>query len=99
MQHRDRRADWILVATGMSLAAGGCSITTDASPREGACLPFELVSLSPPDGSTGVPPATVFIYTFTDFPEPDTAIGQNFAVFSGPYYYTAHESVDLIGRT
>jgi len=86
---------WLAAA----FVGAGCSVTTDAIPREGACLPFELVGLSPPDGAPAVPLDATFVYAFTDFPEPDTAIGQNFGVFSGPYYYTAHESVDLVART
>lgn len=47
----------------------------------------------------GVPTDAPAIFTFTDFPEPNSANGTNFGIFSGPYYYTAHESVDLIGRS
>jgi hypothetical protein len=99
MQWRDCRTDWLRVATGLSLFLAACSVTTSEEPREGVCLPFELTSLSPPDGATNVSPDALFVYSFTDFPEPDTAISANFGVFSGPYYYTAHEAVDLVGRT
>lgn len=97
MQRRTRALHPLLVLAGSFLALG-CSVTTNEAPREGACLPFALVTLFPPDGSVGVSPDATFVYSFTDFPEPDTAVAPNFGVFSGPYYYTAHEAVDLVGR-
>jgi len=63
------------------------------------CAPFELVALSPVDRAVGVSPDAPAAFTFTDFPEPNSANAQNFGIFSGPYYFTAHESVDLIGRS
>ena len=80
------------------LGASACSVERDEVPRAGQCLPFELAAVTPPDEAVGVAPDVAVVYTFTDFPEPDTAINENFGIFSGPYYYTAHESVDLIGR-
>ena len=107
MRHRDRRAarrfSWgvrtgIFGLAGVAAVAIGCSVTTSEEPRPGACTPFQLVSLTPPDGSTAVRTNSTFVYAFTDFPDPDSAINSNFGVFSGPYYYTSRESVDLIGR-
>jgi len=72
---------------------------TDEQPRPGLCAPFELIALDPADRAVGVSPDAPAIFAFTDFPEPNSANGQNFGIFSGPYYYTAHESVDLIGRS
>jgi len=80
------------------LTAPACSVERDELPREGECLPFGLAALTPADGAIDVPPDAEVVYTFTDFPEPDTANAQNFGIFSGGYYYTAHETVDLIGR-
>jgi len=104
MHNRERRTGWrahlasglLTAAAGAALAAG-CSVATNQEPRQGACTPFQLVSLTP-DGSADVRTDTKFVYAFTDFPDPDSAINANFGVFSGPYYYTAHEAVDLIGR-
>lgn len=62
------------------------------------CAPFELADLTPADRAVGVAQDAPCVFTFTDFPEPNTANQQNFGIFSGPYYYTAHESVDLVGR-
>ena len=69
------------------------------APRLGECPPFQLVNVSPPDEAVDVSPDVAITYTFTDFPEPDTAVHQSFGIFSGPFYYTAHESVDLIHRS
>lgn len=75
-----------------------CSLERDELPREGECLPFGLAALTPADGAKDVSPDAEVVYSFTDFPEPDTARSQNFGIYSGGYYYTAHETVDLIGR-
>jgi len=83
---------------GAATVAAGCSVTTSDEPRPGSCTPFQLVSLTPPDGSSDVRTDTTFVYGFTDFPDPDSAVNSNLGVFSGPYYYTSRESVDLIGR-
>ena len=103
MQHRERRAGGRLrfwsgaaVVALIGLAAD-CSVATNQEPRPGSCTPFQLVSLTP-DGSSDVRTDSRFVYAFTDFPDPDSAVNANFGVFSGPYYYTAHETVDLIGR-
>lgn len=101
MRHRERRTerrfhcDWYVAA--VAALVGGCSVTTNQEPRQGSCTPFQLLSLTP-DGTSDVRTDTKFVYSFTDFPDPDSAINSNFGVFSGPYYYTAHEAVDLIGR-
>lgn len=81
-----------------AVTSAACSVERDELPREGECLPFGLAALTPPDEGVDVPPNTPVVYTFTDFPEPDTAVNQNFGIFSGAYYYTAHQTVDLIGR-
>ncbi|HEY8926467.1 MAG TPA: Ig-like domain-containing protein [Polyangia bacterium] len=86
-----------LILLGL-LAPLACSLQRDELPREGECLPFGLAAVTPADGATDVPPDAEVVYTFTDFPEPDTASSQNFGIFSGGYYYTANETVDLIGR-
>jgi len=91
----DRVAPAALLAV---LTAPACSLQRDELPREGECLPFGLAALSPADGAVDVPTDAEVIYTFTDFPEPDTASSENFGIFSGAYYYTAHQTVDLIGR-
>jgi len=103
MQHRERWACGhfrfrvgAAMAAAVALAAG-CSVTTNQEPRQGSCTPFQLVSLSP-DGTADVRTDSKFVFTFTDFPDPASAVNANFGVFSGPYYYTAHETVDLIGR-
>jgi len=87
-----------LVAALVTLTPSACSVQREELPREGECLPFSLAALTPPDGAMDVPPDAEMVYSFTDFPEPDTANSQNFGIFSGAYYYTAHETVDLIGR-
>jgi len=80
------------------LTLPACSLQRDELPREGECLPFSLAALTPPDGAMDVAPDAEVVYTFTDFPEPDTASSENFGIYSGGFYYTAHETVDLIGR-
>lgn len=84
----------MLVVAAVSVS---CSVPESEEPRPGSCTPFQLVSLTP-DGSSQVRTNTAFVYTFTDFPDPDSAVNANFGVFSGPYYYTARETADLIGR-
>src|SRR3569623_2444 len=103
MRHRERRTGWWFhldsyrVAVVVTALAGGCSVTTNEEPRQGACTPFQLGSLTP-DCASDVRTDTKFGYSFTDFPDPDSAINANFGVVSGPYYYTAHEAADLSGR-
>lgn len=80
------------------MAFAGCSEVAQDLPRPGVCAPFELADLTPADRAVGVSVNAPSVFTFTDFPEPNTANQQNFGIFSGPYYYTAHESVDLVGR-
>lgn len=87
------------VLLGLAFGGPGCSVQTDQIPRVGECPPFQLVDVSPPDEAIDVSPDVSIVFTFTDFPEPDTAVHQNFGIYSGPYYYTAHELVDLIRRT
>jgi hypothetical protein len=82
----------------LALADLGCSVETGEVPRAGECPPFELVDISPPDEAVDVSPDVAITYAFTDFPEPDSAVHQNFGIYSGPFYYTAFESVDLIRR-
>jgi hypothetical protein len=89
----------LAAAIGLLALAGGCSRLTDEQPRPGACAPFELIALTPEDRAVGVATDAAAIFTFTDFPEPNSANSSNFGIFSGPYYYTAHESVDLVGRS
>jgi|GEM_PF-1425687 len=84
-------------AAALLALVAGCSVTKDQEPRPGSCTPFQLVSLTP-DGTTPVRTDSSFVFAFTDFPDPDSAVNANFGIFSGPYYYTAHETVDLIGR-
>jgi hypothetical protein len=88
----------MVLLVGFALAGLGCSVPTDDLPRVGECPPFQLVDVSPPDEAVNVSPDVAVIFSFTDFPEPDTAVHQSFGIFSGPYYYTAYESVDLLRR-
>ena len=85
------------VPAALLALAAGCSVAKDQEPRPGSCTPFQLVSLTP-DGTTPVRTDSSFVFAFTDFPDPDSAVNANFGIFSGPYYYTAHETVDLVGR-
>lgn len=103
MSHRERRtARRSPLSLGAALVlvtalTTECSVTKSEEPRPGSCTPFQLLSLTP-DGSSPVRTDTAFVFAFTDFPDPDSAVNSNFGVFSGPYYYTARETVDLIGR-
>jgi len=95
---RSRQRGSICGAAALLTAlTAGCSVTTNQEPRPGSCTPFQLISLTP-DGSSPVRTNSKFVFAFTDFPDPDLAVNANFGIFSGPYYYTAHETVDLIGR-
>ena len=63
-----------------ALTGTGCSLATSEVPRPGECPALELTAITPPDGSVGVPTNSAFSYTFSDFPEPDTANSDNFGI-------------------
>lgn len=94
------RARWVLVPAVLvsGVLASGCSVATDDLPRPGLCVPFTMTDVSPADGATGVLPSVIPTLTFSDFPDPDSATGQNLSINSGVFFFTLSESVDLIDR-